>query len=88
MSDRQWLLLQGPAHGRVVRVRGGNVRTAVSVHLAGSGPALYIACAFAHNKKVYQVALCAEAGTRGLPEDHEVCRLIESTNIQPFEVLQ
>lgn len=86
MSDRQWLLLQGPAHGRVVKVQGRG--SAVTVEHPKRGRALYVACAFAHEKRIYQVALCAESGTHGYPEDAEVIALIESTNVQPFEVLQ
>lgn len=49
---------------------------------------MYVACEFSHDRKTYQVGLCAEPGTHGLPKDAEVLRLIESTNFQPFEVFQ
>lgn len=84
MSDRQWLLLGGPAHGQVANT-SGNCRY-LTAHHPRHGTTTYVPSVFLHGKKVYQVALAVQA--RGIPEDDEVRQLIESTNIQPFEVLQ
>lgn len=79
MTAIQWLLINGPAHGRVAHIKAGSQ---VRWPGADGEEYLYVGRNFLHNGDLYRVGMCHSEGKE--PGDLEIARLIEQAALAPL----
>ena len=76
----QWLLIGGPAHGRVLNIKAGSQ---VRYPHSDGEDYLYAAQTFLHGGRAYRLGVCYSEGGAAITEIERV-RLIESTRLEPL----
>lgn len=77
----QWLLIGGPAHGKLLWIKAG---AQLRYPHTDSEEYLYVAENFAHRGKQYRLGVCTSAGGARYSADM-MATLIELSHVQPLD---